>query len=131
MAYWIADKMNLPYSHRYFIRLNVNTVTDMQRGGVFEAVFQPVVSILNNGSPNATDGDFYKIDRAFEFNDSGSLIADPMPRLENYVSDGAKKTARYRWNWLKRSYELRIITQIFSILLTRQMQARLSLIPQR
>ncbi|HON09180.1 MAG TPA: CotH kinase family protein, partial [Verrucomicrobiota bacterium] len=106
MAYWIADKMNLPNSYRYFIRLNVNGVTDMQRGGVFEAVIQPGGEYIKQWSANITDGDFYKVDRAFEFNDSGSLIADPMPRLENYTSaDGSKKTARYRWNWLKRSYD--------------------------
>lgn len=106
MAYWIADKINLPNSYRYFIRLNVNGVKDMQRGGVFEAVLQPGGQYIEQWSADISDGDFYKVDRAFEFNDSGSLIADPMPRLENYTSaDGSKKTARYRWNWLKRSYD--------------------------
>ena len=37
MAYWIADQIDIAFSHRYFIRLTVNGVTDMQRGGVFEA----------------------------------------------------------------------------------------------
>ena len=66
---------------------------------------------LQQWSPDDADGDFYKIDRAFEFNDGGSLIADPMPRLQvfttpNLVDGGTmKKTERYRWNWLKRSYE--------------------------
>lgn len=105
MAYWIADKMNLPNSYRYFIRLNVNGVTDMQRGGIFEAVFQPGGEYVKQWSPDNPNGEFYKIERAFEFDDAGNRIADPMPRLENYVSvDGSKKTARYRWNWLKRNY---------------------------
>ncbi len=111
MAYWIADQMNLPFSHRYFIRLTVNGVTDMQRGGVFEAVFQPGGDFLQQWSPGDAHGDFYKIDRAFEFNDNGGKIADPMPQLKVYtttdVESGApvKKAAAYRWNWLKRFFD--------------------------
>jgi hypothetical protein len=105
MAYWLADQMGLPYSLRYFIRLSVNGVTDMDRGGVFEAIIQPNRDFVRAWSPGDTDGELYKIDRAFEFSDSGGLIADPMPTLQVFATtDGAKKTARYRWSWLKRSY---------------------------
>ena len=110
MAYWIADRMNLPFSYRHFIRLQVNGVTDMQRGGVFEAVLQPAGEYLDQWSFGDSGGDFYKIDRGFEFSDSGSLAADPMPRLQVFTStdpaNGSKikKTERYRWSWLKRSY---------------------------
>jgi hypothetical protein len=31
MGYWIADQMNVPYSHRYHIRLHINGVTDDSR----------------------------------------------------------------------------------------------------
>lgn len=106
MAYWIADQMGLPYSLRHYIRLSVNGVTDMQRGGVFEAIIQPAGDFLQAWCPDDPDGDFYKIDRAFEFSDSGSMTADPMPTLEVFTTTGnVKKTARYRWNWLKRSYD--------------------------
>lgn len=117
MGYWIANKMNLPYSHRYIIRLHVNGVTDMQRRAVFEAVNQPAGDFVRAWVPDDSDGDFYKIDRAFEFNDGGGLIADPGPRLENYTTTGgAKKTARYRWNWLKRSTEsVNNYTNIFDL----------------
>ncbi len=104
MAYWMAERMDLPYSHRYYIRLHVNGVSDMQRGTVFEAVNQPAGEFIAAWVPDDPDGDFYKIDRAFEFSDSGSLIADPQPRLQNYTTvSGAKKTERYRWTWLKRA----------------------------
>ncbi len=104
MAYWIADQLNLPYSLRYYIRLIVNGVTDMQRGGVFEAINQPAGDFLKAWSPDIPTGDFYKIERGYEFSDGGGLIAAPMPRLELYTTTGGvKKTARYRWNWLKRS----------------------------
>ncbi len=111
MAYWMADLMSLPFSFRHFIRLHVNGVTDMQRGGVFEAVQQPASDYLDQWCFEDSDGDFFKIDRGFEFNDSGGLVADPMPRLQLFTSTdpatGAtiKKTERYRWTWLKRSYD--------------------------
>ena len=106
MGYWIADRMNLPYSHRYWIRLHVNGVTDLQRGTVFEAVIQPAGDFLDAWLPEFEEVDFYKIDRAFEFSNSGGLTADPQPRLENFTTTGgAKKTEKYRWNFLKRSYE--------------------------
>ncbi len=110
MAYWIAERMNVPFSHRYFIRLTVNGVTDLQRGGVFEAALQPGSDFLKQWSPGDDAGDFFRIDRAFEFNDTGSLIADPEPQLLLYttpdlVNGGRKKkTEKYRWYWLKRSF---------------------------
>ena len=105
MAYWLADQLNLPYCHRYHIRLAVNGVTDMQRGGVFEAINQPGRDFVKAWSPDDSDGDLFKIERGYEFSDGGSLTADPMPRLQNYTTTGGeKKTARYRWNWLKRAY---------------------------
>ncbi len=111
MAYWIADQIDIAFSHRYFIRLTINGVTDMQRGGVFEAALQPGSEFLEQWSPGDSDGDFFKIDRAFEFNDGGTLSADPEPQLQVYstrdlVNGGMKKKLeKYRWYWLKRAYE--------------------------
>ena len=31
MCYWIADRLNIPWSHRYTIRLHINGVTDAAR----------------------------------------------------------------------------------------------------
>lgn len=108
MAYWIADRMGLAYSYRHYIRLQVNGVTDMQRGGVFEAVLQPSSEYVDIWSPDATEGQFFKIERAFECSDGGSLSADPEPQLQLFTTiDPAsgniiKKMERYRWNWLLR-----------------------------
>ena len=41
MCYWIADRLSLPWSHRYTIRLHINGVTDDARQTTFEAVVQP------------------------------------------------------------------------------------------
>ncbi|HVY69182.1 MAG TPA: lamin tail domain-containing protein, partial [Verrucomicrobiae bacterium] len=103
MAYWIAARIGLPTCHRYIIRLHVNGVTDEQRGGVFEAVNQPSGDFVKawTGSNN---GDMFKVDRSFEFNDGGGLISDAMPTLQVFTTTGgAKKQARYRWSWNKRA----------------------------
>ncbi|MEO7677554.1 MAG: CotH kinase family protein, partial [Verrucomicrobiota bacterium] len=104
LGYWIAEKLNIPYSHRYVIRLHVNGVTDTARRTVFEAALQPGKSFVKQWSPNAPDGQFFKVERAFEFSDGGGLTADPTPRLQNFTTaGGAKKTEKYRWNFAYRS----------------------------
>lgn len=104
MGYWIADKLNLPFSHRYTIRLHVNGVTDDARQAVFEAVHQPGSSFVEQWMPDDTDGQFFKIDRAFEFNDAGSLSADPQPRMQLFTTtDGSKKREKYRWWFMHRA----------------------------
>ena len=100
MGYWIADRLDLPFSHRYIIRLHVNGVTDDARQAVFEACLRPGKRLLNAWMSADPNGQFFKIDRAFEFNDGGGLIADPEPRLQNFTTTGgAKKTEKYRWNF--------------------------------
>ncbi len=109
MSFFLADGMGLPNSHRRFIHLHVNGATDQTRHSIYEDVQQPGGDIVKEWSSKDTDGHFYKVERWFEFSDpntSGviSKIADPQPRLENYTTTGgAKKLARYRWNFLPRS----------------------------
>lgn len=104
MGYWIANQLNIPYSHRYIIRLHVNGVTDDARHAVFEAAQQPDGDFLKQWSPDDPDGQFFKIDRAFEFSDGGSLVASPQPRLQNFTTTGGvKKREKYRWNFMYRA----------------------------
>jgi len=117
MGYWIADRMNLPYSHRYIIRLHVNGVTDDARSAVFEAAMQPATRFVKAWSPGDTGGQFFKIERAFEFNDGGSLVADPEPRLQRFTTTGgAMKREKYRWNFLFRGADqVNDYTNIFAL----------------
>ncbi len=104
MAYWMAGKMALPTCYRYAVRLHLNGVTDDQRQTIFEAVNQPASEFLKAWMPSDPNGDFFKVDRGFEFDDGGSLVADPEPTLQVFTTTGgAKKLARYRWNWNKRA----------------------------
>lgn len=117
MGYWIADHLNLPFSHRWIIRLHVNGVTDDARQAVFEAVQQPAKSFVEQWSPNNAAGQFFKVDRAFEFSDSGGLIADPEPRLVNYTTTGGfKKREKYCWNFAYRGgSQVNDYTNIFGL----------------
>src|ERR1051326_7079698 len=119
MGYYVMDKMDLPFCHRYIIRLHVNGVTDDQRNAVFEAVNQPSGEFNQAWVPDTPSGDFYKIDRGFEFNDSSppGLVQDPQPRLDNWTTTGGvKKTSRYRWNWYKRANDSALdLTNIFNL----------------
>ena len=55
MGYWIADRMNLPWSHRYTIRLHVNGVTDDRPyPRSLKAVMQPAGAMVDEWSHNAT-----------------------------------------------------------------------------
>ena len=108
MCYWIADRLNLPWSHRHTIRLHINGVTDDARKATFEAVVQPAGGFVKEWSPNDSSGELFKIERAFEFSDSDGLVADPEPRLQNYTTTGGlKKRERYRWNFMFRSTDRR------------------------
>ena len=59
----------------------------------------------------------FKIERAFEFNDSAGLTADPEPRLQLFTTTGGvKKREKYRWNFMFRSTGLRDdYTNIFAL----------------
>ena len=117
MCYWIADKLNLPWSHRYTIRFHVNGVTDDARQATFEAVVQPAGGFVREWMPNDSNGELFKIERAFEFNDSAGLTADPEPRLQVFTTTGGvKKREKYRWNFMFRSTGLRDdYTNIFAL----------------
>jgi hypothetical protein len=117
MCYWIADRLNLPWSHRHTIRLHINGVTDDSRQATFEAVVQPVGSFVKEWVPNDSSGELFKIERAFEFNDSDGLTADPEPRLQLFTTTGGlKKREHYRWNFMFRSTDRRDdYTNIFAL----------------
>lgn len=104
MAYWIARELGLPFNHRRYVRLHVNGVTETTRGSVYEDAQQVNSDLVASWAPEASDGELFKIEQWFEFNDSLSASAVIAPRLENYLTTGGvKKVARYRWSWLPRA----------------------------
>jgi hypothetical protein len=103
-VYWMAEQMDLPYSHRRFIRLHVNGITETERGSIYEDVQQINARYLDAFAPDGRDGELFKIEQWFEFTPTGGLTPWVVPTLQNFVTTGGvKKLARYRWNWLKRA----------------------------
>ncbi|MCF7669289.1 MAG: lamin tail domain-containing protein [Verrucomicrobia bacterium] len=103
-VYWMAEEMELPNLHRRFIHLHVNGVTAQQRGGVYEDAQQVNSDYIESWLPDGQDGDLHKIEQWFEFGPGGGRTVLVPPTLEKFITDnGEFKTARYRWNWLKRA----------------------------
>ncbi len=100
-AYWIADQLGLPSCNRRPVLLYVNGV---RRGQVYDDAQQPTRDYVKQWFPDDSDGELRKIQLWFEFDNSGSSFDAQGANLGRYVSGGALKRARYRWNWPLRAF---------------------------
>lgn len=102
MSYWIAQEMGVPFSHQRYVYIFINGV---RRGVVYTDSQEPTSSdYLSGWFDGADEGDLYKIDDWFEFDDSVTREFNIDGTLQNFTtSGGEKKQARYRWSWEKRS----------------------------
>ncbi len=103
LMFWFLDQYGLPNMYRRYINLFVNGV---KRGTIYDDVQQPGGDAINEFFPNDNNGALLKTDCWNEFDDAGNRI-DPciLNSLDNYLSGGVKKTARYRWNWRPRAIQ--------------------------
>ncbi|MEO8429696.1 MAG: CotH kinase family protein, partial [Verrucomicrobiota bacterium] len=103
-AYWLARKLDLPWNYRRYVSMYVN---GNRRGQVMEDSQTPGSDVVEQYFPDDADGDLYKLQPWFEFDDgsTGNTGFDNKSwiTLNNYVSEGVKKLPRYRWNFLKRA----------------------------
>lgn len=112
IAHWMLEQLGAPFNRRNFIRLTVNGVLRESISGsglfVYEDCQKPGGDFLKCFVPNDTEGELFKLDDGFEFNDAGDSFdrdnGDPGATIENFTSLGAKKVARYRWHWRGRAY---------------------------
>ena len=104
MSFFVLRQLGEPYLYRRFIRLYVN---GQQRGTLYEDTQQPSGDWAEQWFPDDPNGDLHKIEDWFEFADSGdSFNFNVDATLQNFTTDGgAKKLARYRWNWRKRAVQ--------------------------
>lgn len=101
VAYWMADELLIPSNHRRFIYLFVNGA---RRGVLYEDAQQPNSDMVEQYFPDDDEGDLYKIDDWFEFDNAASGFVNTDATLANFTTTGGeKKVARYRWNWRKRA----------------------------
>lgn len=100
-AYWIARQIGLPNCHRRSILVWFNGT---KRGVAYDDAQQPNGDFIRQWYPDDDQGDLRKIQLWFEFEADGSTFNAVGATLDNFVSQGKKKLARYRWNWPRRSY---------------------------
>ena len=101
-SFWIGNQLGAPSNYRRYVHMYVN---GLERGTIFEDSQQPGSEIVKEWFPDNSNGDLHKIEDWFEFSDSGdSALFNVDATLQNFTTTGgAKKLARYRWNWRKRA----------------------------
>lgn len=102
LSFWIADRMNLPFTYQRYVAVFMN---GSRRGKVYTDSQQPDGDYFDSWYPGDGDGEVFKIDDWFEFNDDVPQSFNySTARLQNYTrSGGEKNQARYRWSWEKQS----------------------------
>lgn len=99
-SFWIAEQLDIPFSHQRYVQLFVN---GRIKGQIFADVQQPNSDFIESWFPEHSSGEIFKIDDWFEFND-GFGFNNVNATLQNFTrSDGTKNKARYRWSWEKKS----------------------------
>ncbi|HEY5910646.1 MAG TPA: lamin tail domain-containing protein, partial [Verrucomicrobiae bacterium] len=101
-AFWMLGELGAPTLYRRPVNLFVN---GQQRGLVYEDAQQPSGDTVKEWFSDDTNGDLHKIEDWFEFDTSGdNQLFNVDATLQNFTTTGgAKKLARYRWNWRKRA----------------------------
>ena len=100
-SFWIASELGVPTSYQRYIHVYVNGI---KRGDVYTDSQQPNASFVRSWFADDNNGQIFKIDDWFEFNDSVAREFNIDATLQNFTTTGGvKKQARYRWNWEKKS----------------------------
>lgn len=98
---WIGRQMFIPYLHSHYMQL-------FRNGGQVYNLMQdeenPSGSYAKSWFPHSGEGDLYKIAVWFEFQDDNSNFNSISATLDDFkTTGGARKLARYRWNWQTRT----------------------------
>lgn len=106
--YWIASQLEQPVTHRRQHRFYLN---GFQRGNpasgfLFEDAQQPNGDFVETWFPSDPDGELYKIEDWFEYDNAALGFSNVDASLQDFLTSGeSKKLARYRWTWRKRSLQ--------------------------
>ena len=102
-AFWMLGQLGVPTLHRRFVHMYVN---GSKRGMILEDAQQPSSELAEQYFPDDSEGDLFKIEDWFEFDDTGSAFNNVDATLGNFTTTGgAKKVARYRWCWRPRAVQ--------------------------
>ncbi len=105
-AFELLNQLGLPFSYQRYVHVVINGVTSASRNiPVYTDSQQPNGEYTAMWFPDGNeDGDLYKIDDWFEFNDTPARTGNKSASLENFTTTGGvKKQARYRWSWEKKA----------------------------
>ena len=99
--YWMAKQLGRPYTYR---RFHWFTLNGHNRGFIFEDAQQPNRDFVEEWSADDPEGELFKIEDWFEFDNNAMGFANMDATLDNFIgADGTKKQPRYRWNFRKRA----------------------------
>ncbi|MCC7375888.1 MAG: lamin tail domain-containing protein [Verrucomicrobiales bacterium] len=99
-AFWIGRELGVPALHRRHVQFFENGGSK----GLYEDTEEPNGLFADRWFPDGQDGDLFKIEDWFEFDDAGSsFVFSRDATLERFLSVGQLKLARYRWAWRKRA----------------------------
>lgn len=101
-AFWIGSRIHMPVLHRRHVFFFENGA---RKQTVYEDTEEPNGQWADRWWPDGQDGDLYKIEDWFEFDDGGSNFTFSRDAtLQPFTTTGgAYKLARYRWAWRKRA----------------------------
>jgi hypothetical protein len=102
-AFWIAERLGTPTLYRRFVYFFEN---GGRKQNLYEDTEEPNGRYVSVWSPNDSNGDLYKIEDWFEFDDAGLGFSNVDATLQRFTTTGgALKLARYRWDWRKRAVQ--------------------------
>ncbi|HWN95462.1 MAG TPA: lamin tail domain-containing protein, partial [Methylomirabilota bacterium] len=103
-SFTFAKHVGLPFSRQRFVHVVLNGVANANRNiPIYTDSQQPDGGYMSMWFPDNDDGDIYKIDDWFEFDDTPAMQMNKSASLQNFTTvGGVKKQARYRWSWEKK-----------------------------
>lgn len=102
-AYWLANQLGLPFTYRRPVSVFFNG--QRRAPALMDDSQQPNGDFLKQWYPGAADADLHKIQVWFEFDDTLANFNAVGCSFGNWTTTGgARKLARYRWNWGARAF---------------------------
>src|SRR6185436_9691838 len=105
-SFRMLDQLNLPFSYQRYVHIVINGITSTSRNiPIYTDSQQPNGEYTTMWFPDDNDGDLFKIDDWFEFDDTPARTGNKSASLELFnttISPAigpVKKQARYRWSW--------------------------------
>lgn len=100
-AYWVGAQLGLPFNYQRYVHFYLNGV---RRSFIMQDTQKPDRDSIRQWFPGDDDGELFKVQIWREFDAAEEVTSSIGATLGNFTTvGGAKKTARYRWNWTPRA----------------------------